>query len=199
MLPAGQSLCISVRCPSSSMDICRNCWLRRDVREALDLSQRRHRRRHSVSKWGKQVTKKSHQAEKSDNGCYCSLDIYERGAALFRLVRARRLFAISRQRPGTGRSPADSGECWPMLRLDIDGALFTAQVQLAQAPQRSARLPRLRPRHPTGDGEEAPTTQTQVTTVVILTAGAERREPGRRTMAAPHMQPALTMVTLGTP
>jgi hypothetical protein len=86
-----------------------------------------------------------------------------------------------------------------VLCVDIHGGLFTAQVQLAQAPQRSARLPRLRPRHPTGDGEEAPTTQTQVTTVVIPTAGAERREPGRRTMAAPHMQPALTMVTLGTP
>jgi hypothetical protein len=27
------------------------------------------------AKWGKQVTKKSHEAEKSDNGCYSSLDI----------------------------------------------------------------------------------------------------------------------------
>ena len=37
-----------------------------------------------------------------------------------------------------------------MLHVDIRGGLFTAQVQLAQAPQRSARLPQLQPHHPTG-------------------------------------------------
>jgi hypothetical protein len=64
-----------------------------------------------MGQWGKQVAKKSHEAKKSDNDYYCSLDIYVRGAVLPRLVRARRRFAISRERPGTGGSPADSREC----------------------------------------------------------------------------------------
>jgi hypothetical protein len=55
----------------------------RDVREALDLSQwRTTNEGTSFSKWGKQVTEKSHEADESDNSCYCSLDVCVCGAAL---------------------------------------------------------------------------------------------------------------------
>src|ERR1700755_105216 len=48
----------------------------RDVREALDLSQwRATSEGTSFSKWGKQVTEKSHEADESDNSCYWSIDV----------------------------------------------------------------------------------------------------------------------------
>src|SRR5207248_10489833 len=50
------------------------------------------------------------------------------------------------------------------------------------------QLPRLRPPHPTWDGEAAPTTQAQVTTVVVDTTGAELSGLGRPTMAVTHPQ-----------
>src|SRR2546429_5829555 len=64
--------------------------------------------------------------------------------------------------------------------------MVMAPVQSAQAPQRSVQLPRLRPPHPTWDGEAAPTTQAQVTTVVVDTTGAELSGLGRPTMAVTH-------------
>jgi hypothetical protein len=79
---------------------------------------------HTVSKWGKQVTEKGHKAEESDNGSYCRLYVRVCGAALLRLVRARRRFAISRERPGTGGSPADPRErCGCCASTDAAGGL----------------------------------------------------------------------------
>jgi hypothetical protein len=49
----------------------------------------------SFSKWGKQVMEKGHEADESDNRCYCSLDICVCGAALLWLVRATRRLAVS--------------------------------------------------------------------------------------------------------
>jgi hypothetical protein len=41
---------------------------------------------HRFQDGGKQVTEKSHEADETDNGCYWSLDVCVRGAALLRLV-----------------------------------------------------------------------------------------------------------------
>jgi hypothetical protein len=38
------------------------------------------------SKWGKQVTEKVHEADESDDSCYCNLDVCVYGVALLRLV-----------------------------------------------------------------------------------------------------------------
>jgi hypothetical protein len=46
----------------------------------------RDKRRHIVSKWGKQAMEKSHETDESDNGRYCNLDVCVCGAALLRLV-----------------------------------------------------------------------------------------------------------------
>jgi class 3 adenylate cyclase len=54
---------------------------------AFDLSQwRAASEGTSFSKWGKQVMEKIHEADASDNRCYCSLDVRVCGAALLRLV-----------------------------------------------------------------------------------------------------------------
>ena len=54
---------------------------------AFDLSQWRATSEvTSFSKWGKQAMEKSHEADESDNRCYCSLDVCVCGAALLRLV-----------------------------------------------------------------------------------------------------------------
>jgi class 3 adenylate cyclase len=54
---------------------------------AVDLSLRRATGEGtSFSKWGKQVMEKSHEADESDNRCYCSLDVCVCGAALLWLV-----------------------------------------------------------------------------------------------------------------
>jgi hypothetical protein len=47
----------------------------------------RDKRRQIVFKMGgKQVTEKSHEADESDDSCYCSLDVCVCGAALLRLL-----------------------------------------------------------------------------------------------------------------
>src|ERR1700692_2338625 len=56
------------------------------------------------------VTEKSHEADESDNSCYCSLDVCVCGAALLRLVGASRPLAISREGRITGRSSPDTRE-----------------------------------------------------------------------------------------
>jgi hypothetical protein len=58
----------------------------RDVREALIYRNVRDQQRQTVFKGGEQKTEESHEADESDNNCYCSLDVWVCGAALLQLV-----------------------------------------------------------------------------------------------------------------